>query len=150
MVLEELQEAVHASPFGSISLGASSPGRHAEYLVVKVCYLAGNAPCTAFLALQELNQDLGPGALARAILHAASGLLRIQPERLAVWQVYSSPPLPPLPFFFHRLFSLPPVSRLFPSPAPLISGPPSLCDAARAEPGYNIGALARAILHATR
>ncbi|KAK9845134.1 hypothetical protein WJX74_010998 [Apatococcus lobatus] len=85
--LEELQTAVQTSPFGSIILSAGCPGRHCDYLIIKVCFLSRNAPCTAFLALHKCSRDLSSASLTQAVLHATTNLLSIPAERLAVWQV---------------------------------------------------------------
>lgn len=87
VLLEELQAAVQASPFGSITLAACCPGSSCDYLIIKVCFLARNAPCTAFLTLHKCSRDLSSTKLTQALLHATSNLLRIPTDRLAVWQV---------------------------------------------------------------
>ena len=87
VLLEELQTAVQASPFGSITLTACCPGSRCDHLIIKVCFLARNAPCTAFLTLHKPSQDLSSSKLTQALLHATSNLLRIPADRLAVWQV---------------------------------------------------------------
>lgn len=89
VLLEELQAAVQASPFGSITLTACCPGSRCDYLIIKVCFLARNAPCTAFLTIRKCSQDLSSSKLTQALLHATGNLLRIPADRLAVWQVGS-------------------------------------------------------------